>query len=300
MLQTGIPDSAAQATRRARVVWNVTGATDCVSTTPGSTAYVVCKELDPGETGSETITFRTTGEVNRPRLVIQTSNAAAVVSVDSPTLEDHLPADTDVSFDIDFSVPPGIRARQISARVYMRDRNAVLVPPLNVRLRINHPRPDEVARTPVVVPTTHVRILSQPLSAGAIASAALLNVRTLRVTSGMEVTWTNKTRVQRSVYGVLCDSTAPVVSNAPCEPDAATIGECDLTIGTQPDIRRDASNRILCFMSQILGAEGYYVVRVDRPSAGQPLTYRLDDALNPDALIETIGSRSYYPYMQVR
>ncbi len=278
----------------------MTGATDCVSTSPGSTAYVVCKELDPGETGSETITFRTTAEVKRPRLIIQTSNGSTVVSIDSPTLDDPLPADTDVSFDVDFSVPPGIRARQISARVYLRDRNAVLVPPLNVRLKINHPTPEEVARTPVVVPTNHVRIVSQPLSAGASASAARLNVRTLRVTSGTAVTWTNKTRVQRSVYGVLCDPTVPVVSNAPCEPDAATIGACDLTLGTQPDIRRDASNRILCFISQILDAEGYYVLRVDRPSARQPLTYLLDDALNPDAFVETIGSRSYYPFMQIR
>ena len=104
---------------------------------------------------------------------------------DLPTL---FQAGNVVSGAFTVEVPPGFRAPRASARLYVSDRGSVLGPPLNIRIQVIHPTPEEIVRTPVVIPQNHIRMFRDRF-----------DVREFTVVSETSLTWTNRDTRQHSV-----------------------------------------------------------------------------------------------------
>lgn len=291
--------------RRARVIWTA-GPSDCVRLPPGSTSALVCGELKPGEEDILEITFSTTAEVPRPRLVLQTPNGASVIGkpVTAEPLPDPIPADTEITVTLPLTVAPHSRIRRVSGRLYLAERGAVLVPPINIRVDIQHPTPEELALTPVIVPTNHIQIVPRPPAVVAPANAARFNVRHMTVRSGTHMTWTNRDAVTRAVRGVLCKPGQRVIASQQCTLDPEIPDDCLAPAGPDEFVYRapDGDERLLCFISPELQPQGHYALTVHRPNRRQPLTYYMQDAASsdPDTMVEQFGQTRYRPYLTVK
>jgi hypothetical protein len=299
------PSEGAQ-TRRAKIAWEHAERDDCSRKFSGISP--VCLSVEPGQGTSASVSFIPTEDVVTPRLLLQSSNNPNVITV-APVapLPDVLIAGERVDLTVEITGTGNVRARNISARFYVADRQSVLSYPLNIRLEILHPTAEEIARTPVVVPTNHIQMVPRPPSALQIAESARFNVRHLVVTNGTNVTWTNRAPVfepdtARAVKATLCDPTKPLSPTRKCDFDPATTAPCALTVDeTLDQVITDADDRILCFLSPKLRPQGHYALQVTRPMTRQPLTYYMEDALHDaETMVEEIGVRKYYPYLTVK
>jgi hypothetical protein len=299
------PSEGAQP-RRAKIAWEHAERDDCSRKFSGISP--MCLTIEPGEGASASASFVPTEDVVTPRLLLQSSNNPNVITVvPVAVLPDVLLAGERVDITVEVSGTSSVRAKNISARLYVADRQSVLSYPLNIRLEILHPTPEEIARTPVVVPTNHIQLVPRPPSALQIAESARFNVRHLVVTNGTNVTWTNRAPVfepdtARAVKGTLCDPTRPLSPTRKCDFDPATAASCALIVDENLEqVITDAEDRILCFLSPKLRPQGHYALQVARPLTRQPLTYYMEDALHDDeTMVEEIGVRKYYPYLTVK
>ncbi|TAK21017.1 MAG: hypothetical protein EPO26_16135 [Chloroflexota bacterium] len=288
--------------RRALVTWSTTAATDCVpDPRSGASAvryYVLCAQIEPGGEVTEQVTFRVSEDVIKPTILRQTSNGLKVVSKEFPSIVDPLGANVEVTFDLKMSVPPRFRAARVSARIYLADKKAVLVPPLNVRVDVLRPTPEEVARTPIVVPTNHIQLVSR----SAASDLVRLNIRDLNVTSGTHVTFTNNHTRTHTVKGTLCDPTNRFSRGLRCAPHQDVAARCTLAVGaSEASLPKDTDGRVLCFISQTMVPGSHYVFTPVRPTPREMLAYFIEDLVDgPTSLVERIGGANHYPYLIVK
>ena len=297
--------------RRPRVTWSHAEPTTCTRALRPDRSFRLCASLQPGD---ETVVFATLtvqdANVIGPRIVTQSANGATLITVEpvTPPLPDELLADEELDLKITIKASPNLRARNISGRIYLADRQAVLTAPLNLRIDILHPTAEELARTPVIVPTNHIQLVTRPPQSVQLPDSARFNVRHLIVTNLTNVTWTNRAEIQdeapseRAVKGTLCDPTKPLSPTRKCDFDPAATARCALTVHPEDEqVITDADERVLCFLSPRLRVQGHYSLRLSRPLTRQPLTYYMEDALHdPETMVEEIGERKYYPYVTVK
>src|SRR5687767_11725494 len=120
------PGEGAQA-RRAKVTWTHLLPDDCSFVPRPQSQFRVCLALAPGETRVERVTLTATEDVVKPRIVRQSANGAIVIQVQTdPPIPDPLPAGQPVEVQILLDAPSGLRARNVSGRLYLADRQAVL------------------------------------------------------------------------------------------------------------------------------------------------------------------------------
>jgi hypothetical protein len=296
------------APRRPKVTWQHLENYECSQRPSGSEP--LCLAVEPGaQPPPVSVSVTANADVVKPRLLFMSANGANVIKVVAGTLPPVLAAGERLDFTIKIEPVPNLRARHISGRIYLADRFSVLSPPLNVRIEILHPTPEQLARTPVVVPTNHIQMVLRPPSTVQEDPAdARFNIRHLVVTSGTNVTWTHRAappddpQIKRAVKGTLCDPTQPLSPSEPCAPHPATIGPCALTVDPVNErLVTDVQGRTLCFISPRLGVSGHYSIKLTRPLTRQPLTYYMEDALHDtDTMVEVINDRKYHPYLTVR
>jgi hypothetical protein len=298
--------------RRAKVRWEHNQNTQC-SDLPGNVdreqlgILPICLAVQPGDESTITATVIPDADVVQPRLLFMSANGAGTVVVTAPS-PTTLAAGERLDVTIRILRNPNVRVRNISGRLYLADRFSVLAYPLNLRVQILHPTPEELARTPVVVPTNHIQLVMRPPSMVQGLRSARFNIRHLVVTSGTNVTWTNRAAspgeadLKRAVKGTLCDPTKPLSPSRKCEIDPAAVGPCALTVDPEDDqLVTDPEGRILCFLSPELAISDHYSVRLTRPVTRQPLTYYMEDAVNdPDTMVEIVRDRQYHPYVTVK
>jgi hypothetical protein len=296
---------------RPKAAWQHAESADC--TTPfrlSPTLRPMCIRVAPGEEMTVFATVTATQDVVKPRIVLNSANGDNVITVlplVSP-LPAVLTAGDQIGVSITVKSTGALRAKTLSARLYLADKQSLLTAPLNIRVVILHPTPEELARTPVVVPTNHIQLVKRPPLVVQLGHSARFNIRHLVVSSGTNVTWTNRAPIidesdtARAVKGTLCDPTSPFSATQQCDFDPATFGECNLTVDENlGQVITDADGRILCFLSPKLRVQGHYSLRLTRPTTRQPLTYYMEDALHAaDAMVEQIGTRTFYPYVTVK
>lgn len=301
--------------RRPKATWAPSLEQDsCSEVQRALSQFRVCLEIAPGETRTETVTVTATEEVRKPRIVRQTANGAIVISARATSaIPDPLPAGQSVDVEIVLAAPPGLRARNVSGRLYLADRQSVLTAPLNIRVKINHPTPEQVAQTPVVVPTNHVQLVKRAPLAIKTRDSARFNIRHLVVRSGTTLTWTNNAGIveegaasARAVKGTLCDPTKPLSPTRKCDFDPAAVAQCALTVDpVASEVITDTDGRMLCFISPSLPVQGYYSLLMTRPLTRQPLTYYMEEPLHDEeTMVEEIEINNvgvkYYPYLTIK
>ena len=298
-------------TGRAKVAWQHAEPDNCTQPLhPSPTLRPLCVRLLPGQETTVTATVTATKDVVKPRLLMQSANGSNVLSVlpaVSP-LPDVLLAGQPLGVSITIKSSGALRARTLSGRLYLADKQSMLTAPLNIRVIILHPTPEEIARTPVVVPTNHIQLVRRAPTAVQLAYSARFNIRHLVVSNETNVTWTNRAPIAneadtaRAVKGTLCDPTKPFSPTQKCDFDPAAVGSCTLTVDEELEqVITDSQDRIVCFLSPRLRVHGHYALRVTRPMSRQPLTYYMEDALHAaDTMIERIGTRNFYPYLTVK
>ena len=296
------------APRRPKVIWQHLENFECSQRPSGSRP--VCLAIEPGaQPAPISVSVTADADVVKPRLLFMSANGTNLIKVVAGSLPPVLVAGERLDFTITVEPAPNLRARHISGRVYLADRFSVLSPPLNVRIEILHPTPEELARTPVVVPTNHIQLVLRPPSmVQNDPAAARFNIRHLIVISGTNVTWTHRAappgdpQIKRAVKGTLCDPTRPLSPSQKCDPDPATVAPCALTVDPLVErVMTDAQGRVLCFMSPVLGVSGHYSIKITRPLARQPLTYYMEDPLHDaETMVEESNDRKYYPYLTVK
>jgi hypothetical protein len=222
----------------------------------------VCFRLRPGHSLSTTITIEAEqADVIKPRMVLQTPNGARVMRMSDTVMPPQLTVGgASHVADVVIDVPPGYRNQRAMGRLYIADRGSVLVPPLNIRVEVLHPTPAQLALTPVVVPTNHIKLLNDRF-----------NIREFTVIQGTNLTWTNKDVRQHSVKGTLCDPSVPFDRTQQCPFDQSTIAAtCNVP---------DRTGRIPCIDSGPLDPEANFTLKMVRPSARELLRYFMEDGL---------------------
>lgn len=254
---------------RAHIRWTVVDGSECPTQ-----RTTVCISLPPGDSKVAHIRVDPLmADVVSPRLRLQSPNGTRIMRTDPTPMPDPLTVGGP-SFEtaITIDVPPGFRPRRASGRLYVADKGSVLVPPLNIRVEIKHPTPVELALTPVVVPTNHIRLV-----------AGRFNIREFTIVTGTNLTWTNKDVKIHVVRGLLCDSSLPYDPKSACQPDPAapaayTSGRCNVQspdqLGLPPELRQP----IPCIDSGRLYPERSFSVRLVRTDPRQLLRYFIDDA----------------------
>lgn len=268
VLLVGSDDGEAAGFRRARIIWSypTTHVTEPGDPREGEPctgrSQEVCFRLRPGQSLSATIEIQAdVADVVNPRMVLQTPNGSRVMRLTNPVMASPLEAGgAPHTADIVIDVPPGYRNKKAMGRLYIADRGSVLVPPLNIRVDVIHPTPAELALTPVVVPTNHIRLLYDRF-----------NIREFTVVNGTNLTWTNRDIRQHSVKGTLCDPTEPFNRLQQCAFDPSTIDAvCNVP---------DQNGRIPCIDSGPLSPQQNFTLRMVRPSSREILRYFMEDGL---------------------
>jgi hypothetical protein len=254
---------------RAHVQWAILNGSTC-PTQP----TMVCFQVKPGDSATADIqlTVLQTGAIN-PRLVLQSPNGSRVMRTDNTPMPSPMALGSSFTTTVTIDVPPGFRPSKASGRLYLADKGSVLVAPLSIRVDILHPTPVELAKTPVVVPTNHILLLT-----------TRFNIRELTVVDKTNLTWTNKDVKQHAVRGLLCDSSLPYDPNFPCTPDpnaAAAFAnhQCNQQPAGQADLPPDQQLPMLCIDSGPINPERNFTVFMTRPNPRQLLRYYLDDGL---------------------
>jgi hypothetical protein len=258
-LFAGSANTEAAGIPRAHIKWTVP---------PGcqGRSQEVCFAVKPGESATVEITLEALqADVVNPRLVLQSPNGARIMRVSNPMMPPTLTVGgAPHSVEIVIDVPPGFRNKKAMGRLYVADRGSVLIPPLNIRVDVLHPTPAQLALTPVVVPTNHIRLLNDRF-----------NIRELTVIHGTNLTWTNKDVRPHKVSGSLCDTSLPFDRTQTCVFDetadqARAANQCNVP---------DATGRIPCIESPALGPEATFTLRMIRPDSRQLLRYFMEDGL---------------------
>jgi hypothetical protein len=259
-LVAGAEGNGAEAAPRPRITWTfeppILPVDNCPKAAYGERNEYFSVDVCPGKEVVVNGTFTPSQDVVVPRLILQTPSGARIMKAEPlAPLGTVIQADQTVAFRVVIAPPPGYRNVKASGRLYVADRNSVLVPPLFIQVTILHPTPEERALTPVVIPTNHIRML-----------ADRLNIKQLTVTNGTNVTFTNLHTETHRITGALCAiATGPV-----CDPQPIVPGTCN----EQP-----GAALVACIDSGPVEPHGTFTVRLTRPISTLPMRYQMDDQL---------------------